>query len=144
MNNLQVTSRTATSLTITWTVSGFIDQFEVTYSYTVKECSAPESAPHTDNISRSDISMMSHTLRDLNEDSRYTITVRAINIAGTTMLTTSMAETGKSGKKLTMLLCRGVTRNNLGGRRQMLFSSQSGSRWVGLEVQSTEFKLRKL
>ena len=85
MSNLQVTTPTATTLTITWTVSGFIDRFEVTYSYTVNRCSAPQGAPRTDTIS--DGSMRSHTLRDLNEDSSYTITVRAINDEGSTMAT---------------------------------------------------------
>ena len=102
VSNLQVASRTATGLTIAWTVSGSIDRFEVAYSYTVNRCSAPQGAPRTDTIS--DGSMRTHTLRDLNEDSRYTITVRAINIAGTTMATT-MVDTGISGKKLAMHLC---------------------------------------
>ena len=97
--NLQVTSRTATTLFITWTVSGSIDRFEITYNYTVKRCSAPQGAPRTDTIS--DGSMMSYTLNGLNEDSRYTITVKAINIAGTTMVTTSRAQTGISGKNPT-------------------------------------------
>ena len=98
VNNLQVASTTATSLRIAWVVSGFIDRFEVTYSYTVKRCPAPQGEPRTDTIF--DGTMRSHTLRGLNEDSSYTITVRAINIAGTRMVT-SMAETGQSGKNLT-------------------------------------------
>ena len=96
VNNLQVAPRTATSLRITWAASGTIDQFEVTYSYTVKRCPAPQGAPRTDTIS--DGSMRSYTLNGLNEDSRYTITVTAINIAGTRMVTTSTAVTGQSGK----------------------------------------------
>jgi hypothetical protein len=94
VNNLQVTTSTATSITITWTVSGGIDGFEVTYSYTVNRCSAPPGAPLTDTIS--DGSVRSHTLRDLNEDSSYTITVRAISNAESTMATTS-ADTLVSG-----------------------------------------------
>ena len=85
VNNLRVTTPTATTLPLTWTVSGFPDRFEVTYSYTVKRCSAPQGAPRTDTIS--DGSVRSHTLRNLNEDSSYTITVRAINTAGSTMAT---------------------------------------------------------
>ena len=95
LSNLQVTTPTATTLTITWTVSGSIDRFEVTYSYTVNRCSAPQGAPRTDTIS--DGSMRSHTLRDLNEDSSYTITVRAINTAGSTMETIT-ADTLTSGE----------------------------------------------
>ena len=95
LSNLQLTTHTATTLTITWTVSGSIDRFEVTYSYTVNRCSAPQGAPCTDTIS--DGSMRSHTLRDLNEDSSYTITVRAINSAGSTMATI-MADTLSSGR----------------------------------------------
>ena len=85
-----------TTLTITWTVSGFIDRFEVTYSYTVNRCSAPQGAPRTDTIS--DGSMRSHTLRDLNEDSSYTIIVRAINTVGSTM-TTIIANTLTTGER---------------------------------------------
>ena len=85
VNNLQVSTLAATTLTITWTASGSIDRFEVRYSYTVNRCSAPRSAPRTDTIS--DVSMRSYILRDLNEDSSYTITVRLINAAGSTMAT---------------------------------------------------------
>ena len=92
--NLRVTTRAATILTITWAMSGDIDRFEVTYSYTVNRCSAPQGATQTDMIS--DSSMRSHTLRDLNEDSSYTITVRAINDEGSTMATI-MADTVTSG-----------------------------------------------
>ena len=120
VNNLQVASHTATSLRITWAVSGTIDRFEVTYSYTVKRCPAPQGEPRTDTIS--DGSMRSYTLRGLNEDSRYTITVRAINIAGTKMVTTSTAETGQSGKIPTMLL---ANYRNFRGKRQLVFSSQA-------------------
>ena len=76
---------TATILPITWTVSGDIDRFEVTYNYTVNRCSALQGASHTDTIT--DGSVRTHTLSNLNEDSSYTITVRAINIAGSTMAT---------------------------------------------------------
>ena len=92
--NLQVTTPTATTLTITWTVSGSIDEFEVTYSYTVNKCSALPAGPRTDTIF--DGSTRAYTLRDLNEDSSYTITVRAINTAGSTNAT-MMANTSTSG-----------------------------------------------
>ena len=82
VTNLHVTTPTATTLPITWTVSGSIDQFEVTYIYTVNRCSAPRGAPRTDTTT-----MTSHTLSNLNEDSSYTITVRAINTVGSTMAT---------------------------------------------------------
>ena len=94
VSNILSTAPTATTLPITWTVSGSIDRFEVTYSYTVNRCSAPQGAPRTDTIS--DGSTRS-TLRDLNEDSRYTITVRAISTAGSTMETIT-ADTLTSGE----------------------------------------------
>ena len=93
IRNLRVTTPTTTSLTITWTVSGSIDRFEVTYSYIVNRCSA-QGASQTDTIS--DGSMRLYTLRDLNEDSFYTITVRAINAAESTMSTIA-ANTSISG-----------------------------------------------
>ena len=86
VGNLQVTTPTATTLTITWTVSGFIDRFEVVYSYTVNGCSAT-GGPLADTIS--DGSMRSYTLRNLNEDSSYTITVRAFNTVGSAMAMTT-------------------------------------------------------
>ena len=92
LGNLQTTS-TADTVTITWTASGVIDRYEVTYSYTVNGCSAI-GGPVTVTIS--DGSMRSHTLRNLNEDSRYTITVRAINTAGSAMATVT-ADTLTSG-----------------------------------------------
>ena len=94
ISNLRVTTRTATTLSLTWTVSGFPDQFQVTYSYTVKRCSAPQGASRTDTISNG--SVRSHTLRNLNEDSSYTITVRAINTIGST-LDTIRADTLTTG-----------------------------------------------
>ena len=85
VSNLQVTRPTATTLTITWRVQGVIDRFVVSYNYTVKRCSAPQGAPRTDTITGG--SRRSYMLTGLNQDSRYTITVRAMNTAGSTMAT---------------------------------------------------------
>jgi predicted phage tail protein len=93
LSSIQVTTHTATALTVNWTASGDIDQFEITYSYTVNSCSE-NGGPVMVNIT--DGLMRSYTLDNLNEDSRYTITVRAINIVGSTMATTS-ADTLISG-----------------------------------------------
>jgi hypothetical protein len=90
VSNLQVTTRSATAITITWTASGVINGFEITYNYTVIGC-VGTGGPITVNVTGG-----SHTLMDLNEDSRYTITVRAINTLGSTMATTS-ADTLTSG-----------------------------------------------
>jgi hypothetical protein len=80
VSNLRVTTRSATTITISWTASGVI---EITYSYTVNRCSAPPGVPLSDTISAGFAT--SHTLGNLNEDSSYTITVTAINSAGSTM-----------------------------------------------------------
>ena len=90
ISNLRATG-SATSITITWMQSMdiFIDRFVVTYRYTVMRCSAPPSASRTDPIS--DGTRRSHTLSGLNEDSDYTITVRAINDVGSSMTTTVIA-----------------------------------------------------
>ena len=87
VTNLQVTTPTATTLPITWMAFGTINRFEVTYNYTVNRCSASPGGPITDTISNG--SVRAHTLSGLNEDSSYTITVRAINTAGSTMATIS-------------------------------------------------------
>jgi FlaG/FlaF family flagellin (archaellin) len=93
VSTLQVAMHTSTAITINWTVSGFIDQFNVTYSFSVKNCS-DMGGPRTDTIL--DGSTRSHTLRDLNEDSIFTITVRAINTEGSTHATV-MGDTLTSG-----------------------------------------------
>ena len=98
VEDLQVSNRTATTLNITWRASGCIHQFEVLYNYTVKRCSAPQGAPRNETIS--DGSMRSYTLTGLNEDSSYTITVKAINITGSTVATvTADNSTLSSGEK---------------------------------------------
>ena len=94
VSNLRVTSHAATTITIAWTVSGSVDRFGVTYSYTVNRCletGGPETVTITDEAVRS------YTLMNLNEDSRYTITVRAINTAGSTMAIIS-GDTSEAGK----------------------------------------------
>ena len=100
MRNLHVTTLTTTSLTITWTVSGSIDRFVVTYTYIVNRCST-RGVSRTDTIS--DGSMRSYTLRVLNEDSNYTITVRAVNSAESTMATVT-ANTLTSGRLWTIII----------------------------------------
>jgi predicted nuclease with TOPRIM domain len=74
-------------MTINWTASGHIDHFEIIYNYTVNRCS-DAGVPVVVEIS--DVSVRSHTLRGFNEDSNYTITISAINTAGSTMATTSV------------------------------------------------------
>ena len=89
VTGIQVTTHTDTTLHITWTVSAdiHIDKFKVTYSYTVNRCSATQGAQRTDIINVG--STRSHTLTGLNEDSNYSITVRAINNEGSTTATVS-------------------------------------------------------
>jgi hypothetical protein len=94
IRNLQATISTATTITITWRVSGPIDQFDIGYNYTVNRCSAPQGTHRTDNIPNG--STRTHTLRGLNEDSIYSITVRANSSAGSTMATVTAA-TNTSG-----------------------------------------------
>ena len=82
VSSVEVNNSTATTLTIAWAVSGSIDRFKITYNYTVNGCSET-GGPEAVNISNG--TMRSHTLTNLNEDSRYTITVVAINALGSTM-----------------------------------------------------------
>ena len=89
-NLLQVTTPTATTLPITWTVSGFVDRFEIAYSYTINGC-LKTGGPLAVNV---DGAIRSYTLEDLTEDSNYTITVRA---ARTTTAATT-ADTLTSGR----------------------------------------------
>ena len=77
-SNLKATMHTATSINITWTetTTTNIDRYEVTYSYTVRRCSAPAGPTMTKTVTSMS---RSHILMNLNEDSTYTITVRNIN-----------------------------------------------------------------
>ena len=105
VNGLTVIAQTATSITITWTVSSTtvipITGFEVTYRYTVRRCSAPPGASRTDPIY--DGRRRSHILSGLNEDSDYTITVRAINDEGSSMATTTRGTTDTSGNHMNLI-----------------------------------------
>ena len=96
VSDLQVTTLTATTLTITWIVSGSIDQFEFTYNCTINRCLEMGEAL-TVTINAINMGTYIHTLDGLNEDSNYTMTVRAINIAGSTNVTIT-GETGTSSE----------------------------------------------
>lgn len=96
VTNLQVTSPTARTLNITWAVSESVDQFEVTYNYTIKRCF--ETGPSA-VVTISDGSLRSYTLRNLSEDSTYTITIRAIR-SGLSGVATTTADTQISGEHL--------------------------------------------
>jgi hypothetical protein len=92
---------TATALTIAWDASsGFPDRYEVTYSFTVKQC-LETGGPLSVNISDASLSSYTHTLSGLSEDSSYTITVRAINTVGSTMATV-MGDTSTAGDLTTL------------------------------------------
>ena len=86
--NLVAHSPTATTIFLTWNVTGniFIEIFEISYSYTVNTCTAPAES---NMVTISDGTRRSHTLSGLNEDSQYTITVTAINSEGNTSNTTT-------------------------------------------------------
>ena len=96
VNNLQVIASTATTLTITWNVSGSIDQFEVTYSYTVSGC-LEAGGPFIEIIS--DGSVRSHTLQDLNENSNYVISVGAFNTTESATMTSDTLTSGEAQVK---------------------------------------------
>ena len=97
-SNLRAIMLTATSITITWTetTTTNIDRYEVTYSYTVRRCSAPAGPAMTNTVTRISTKSRSHTLMNLNEDSTYNITVRNINGAASNMSTIS-ANTATAG-----------------------------------------------
>ena len=90
ISKLEVEGATSNSLHFKWTLTnGFSDRFELTYYYMVHGC-LERRGPF--NVTISNGSMMSYNLSDLIEDSNYTITVKAINIAGSTM-DTAIADT---------------------------------------------------
>ena len=99
-SNLRATMHTATSITITWTetTTTNIDRYEVTYSYTVRRCSAPSGPAMTNTVTST---ARSHTLMNLNEDSTYTITVRNINGAASNKSTIT-ANTSTAGNHHTI------------------------------------------
>ena len=100
VSDLQVIALSYSTLTVNWTAFGVIYQYEVTYSFTVKRCSELGSTM-TELIS--DGSVRSHTLRNLSEDSSYTITVRAINTVGLENATLTV-DTLTAGELLVLLV----------------------------------------
>ena len=100
VSNLQVIASTANTLNLTWEMSGYIDRIEFELSYTIKKC-LKTGGPL--NIIIYNGSMRSHTLGDLNEDSNYTIIVRAVNTEASTM-TMTKAVTLMSGQKCDTIL----------------------------------------
>ena len=73
---------TATSTTIdfSWTQNGSsVDSYSVVYNYTIRRCGL---GPVSVSEEISDGNARSFTLRDLEEDSDYTITLTAISAAG--------------------------------------------------------------
>ena len=87
-----------TSISLAWMASGSIDRFEVTYNYTVNRC-LEQGPSMIETITRGS-ARRTHILSDLNEDSSYTITVRAINTVGLTMDTITADTLTASKEKL--------------------------------------------
>ena len=100
--NIVAHSLTATTISLTWDVTGdiFIERFEVSYSYTVNTCIAPAGSGM---VTISDGTRRSHTLSGLNEDSQYTITVTGINSEGRTSNTARRITTSTSSELYTAL-----------------------------------------
>ena len=100
--NLVAHSPTATTISLTWDVTGdiFIERFEVSHSYTVNTCTATAGSGM---VTISDGTRRSHTLSGLNEDSQYTITVTAINHQGRTSNTARRITTSTSSELYTAL-----------------------------------------
>lgn len=98
LSELNATASTATTISIAWIVNEdiTIDRFEVTYHYSIKQCSAPYDTYNKINITNGTV--VTHTLENLNEDSVYTITVTAIYNDSSTTMGTITAETGTSSK----------------------------------------------
>ncbi len=101
-SDLRVAMVTATSITITWNQSNdsVIDRYEVSYMYTIRRCSA---SPGQGMNTLSGDSARSYNLMSLNEDSTYTMTVTAINGAGSRSSTIT-ADTSTSGNH-TIISC---------------------------------------
>ncbi len=73
---------TSRSITISWIQSNVIpiSGYEIEYSYLVNRCSALPGPSLNETISSGEV--RSYALRNLNEDSFYTITLRSINNEG--------------------------------------------------------------
>ena len=102
--NLVAHSPTATTISLTWNVTGdiLIERFEVSYSYTVNTCTAQAGS---DMVTINDRTKRSHTLGSLSEDSQYTITVTAINSEGNTSNTTTAYTLTSSENKMVYYSC---------------------------------------
>ena len=90
-------STTPTTISLSWTAAnGTVDSYEVMWERdTSGEC--PDVDEGSATISGSSTS---HTISGLEEDSNYTITVTAINTAGSAVSVPVTAVTGEAGEGL--------------------------------------------
>ena len=97
LRRLQATNITSTTLSISWEMFNETHHLEIIYGHVVKRCSAPIGLPRKLVIANN--SVTSRTLTGLNEDSRYTIIVRAINTEDYTVdtITVDTLTAGENG-----------------------------------------------
>ena len=104
-----VTQSLATSISLTWDQplgAEAVDRYEITYSFVVRECVRDnDNRPfHPDTVTVNDGSQRSYTIMNgsttpVEEDSEYTISIRAVNSleisAESSNATTTTASAGK-------------------------------------------------
>ena len=117
----------ATSISLTWDQlqgAEAVDGFEITYSYAVRECiSDGDNRPFLPGIlrlnsgSRRSYTIMNSSYTPIEEDSDYTITIRAVNSVGmSAQSNTAMTRTANAGECFCVLINSGklviATKNN--------------------------------
>ena len=90
---------TSTTIALSWTQSGSsVDSYTVSYNYTIRRCG---SGPVSGSEEISDGNARNFNLTGLEEDSDYTITLTAINLAG--QLTSNQISTNTKSAGLSKL-----------------------------------------
>ena len=106
-----VTQSLVTSITLTWNQllgADAVEGFEINYSYVILEClSDGDSTPSPPvTVTLNDGSQRSYTITNssstpVEEDSQYTISIRAVNSVERSMLSNSaMTTTASAGERL--------------------------------------------
>ena len=100
--SLNVTSKTSTSLDITWNKLPGVNQYEVDYQLTnLGQCQSNDSSPRA-GVVKTDSS--SYTITDLTPYSTYTLYVTAIDDAGVQIDEGTLVATTNTGSKMLLKL----------------------------------------
>ena len=105
--NITQPSSTFTSINISWTQNliSDVDWFEIDYNFTIRQCpDLIHNASLKINSSMRHYTLLDSTMTPIEEDSEYTISLRAVNIVGNSEADLQTISTPAAGVLLTLIL----------------------------------------